>query len=80
MPRRRRRAKPGAQAGKEEPECRCGKAIYRTQAAAIGVALRASKRSGQALRIYRCPERPGWHLTKKRRWHDGPGPRPDEPP
>jgi hypothetical protein len=43
----------------------CGKRSYRTQSSAIGVALRCSRARGIGLRIYRCPHRYAWHLTKR---------------
>jgi hypothetical protein len=43
------------------------KATYATYNHALGVLLRASKKSGDALRIYRCHECDGFHLTKQRR-------------
>jgi hypothetical protein len=49
------------------------KATYRTYNQALGVLLRASKKSGDALRIYKCAECNGFHLTKQRR-----GPRPNK--
>lgn len=57
--------------GSSGPPCVCGKTVFATQAAAVGAALRASRRSGDALRVYRCPENDAaWHLTKKPRWND----------
>lgn len=43
------------------------KATYSTYGQALGVLLRASKKSGDALRIYRCHECAGYHLTSERR-------------
>lgn len=50
----------------------------------MSAALRSSRRSGgRPLRVYECPECRGWHLTKRRTWHD-PKPKaaqkPDNPP
>lgn len=56
----------------------CGKNRFATETEAIRIALRASRRSGLALRVYRC-ERcgGGWHMTKKRVWKGDP-PRNDD--
>lgn len=43
------------------------KATYTTYGQALGVLLRASKKTGDALRIYRCHECQGFHLTSERR-------------
>lgn len=48
----------------------CGKKSYPTERAAISIALRASKRSGTALRVYRCARCRAFHLTKKKQWLD----------
>lgn len=39
------------------------KRAYPTQRVAIRAALRASRRSGDRLRVYRCDQCPHWHLT-----------------
>lgn len=41
------------------------KATYTTYNHALGVLLRASRKSGDALRIYACTECHGFHLTKE---------------
>ena len=46
----------------------CGKGRYPTERAAIKIALRSSLRSGTALRVYRCPDCHGWHLTSRKSW------------
>lgn len=46
----------------------CGKARYATERQAIRVAMSSSRRSGLPLRVYRCPECKGWHLTKRPTW------------
>jgi hypothetical protein len=43
------------------------KATYTNWNQALGVALRASKKTGAALRIYHCNECHGFHLTSERR-------------
>ncbi|GAA1537106.1 hypothetical protein GCM10009788_44690 [Nocardioides humi] len=43
----------------------CGKNRYASQREAIRNALAASRKSGYALRVYRCSKCKGWHLTKK---------------
>lgn len=45
----------------------CGKRRHTTQLAAIASALRCSARRGTPLRVYRCPNCGGWHLTSKTR-------------
>lgn len=52
----------------DQSDTQCQKRGYPTQAAAIGVGLRASRKTGAALRVYRCPACGAWHLTKRRRW------------
>lgn len=50
----------------------CGKTRYTHEKAAIRAAMGASRRSGLGLRVYRCPDCRGWHLTKKKSWVDAP--------
>lgn len=82
MAKRGGRPRPAVGKAADQPvECGCGKTLFRTQAAAIGAALRASRRSGDALRVYPCPGGTGgWHLTKKRRWYPAPDSTADPPP
>jgi hypothetical protein len=48
--------------------CGCtGKRLYRSYGAAVGGVLGGMRKSGNALRIYRCPNNRGWHLTKQRK-------------
>lgn len=42
----------------------CGKKRRPTQIAAIAAAIRCSRR-GKPLRVYRCPDCGGWHLTSR---------------
>jgi hypothetical protein len=44
--------------------CVTGKRRHLNQGAAIGSALRCSRRAGP-LRVYLCPLCAGWHLTSK---------------
>jgi hypothetical protein len=53
-----------------------GKRRYETNRFAIAAALRASRRSGLPLRVYRCSDCGGWHLTKRPEWHPSYGPKP----
>lgn len=41
------------------------KVKYATRGAAIGAAVRASRKRGTALRFYRCPLCRKWHLTSQ---------------
>jgi len=43
----------------------CGKNRYATHREGIRAAMISSRRSGLALRVYRCPKCHGWHLTSK---------------
>lgn len=42
----------------------CGKRRHPNATAAIAAAIRCSKR-GRPLRVYRCPDCGGWHLTSR---------------
>lgn len=48
---------------------------YAVERHAISAVLRAARRSGLPLRVYRCPACHGWHLTKRRTWHPSYGPK-----
>lgn len=43
----------------------CGKHAYASEQSAIRWALIRSKHAGRPLRVYRCPEGNGYHLTKQ---------------
>lgn len=46
--------------------CRyCDKDIYVSFGHAAGAALNASRQRGEALRVYPCPKKRGFHLTKQ---------------
>lgn len=52
----------------------CGKNRYSDEGYAIRNAIASSRRGGLPLRTYRCPDCKGWHLTKRREWHEVPAP------
>jgi hypothetical protein len=58
----------------EQCKCRRGsggpKKAYRSELAAYRMALRSSYAAATGMRVYRCPDGAGWHLTAiKRRRH-----------
>lgn len=56
----------------------CGKVRYTSERTAIRRAIASSRRAGLALRVYRCPDCEGWHLTKKPTWTAAHWPQPVE--
>lgn len=46
-------------------ECSCGKNLYPSYRRAVRVLLGCLRLRGGALRIYRCPDGRGWHLTSQ---------------
>lgn len=46
--------------------CACrGKRLYLSYTAAVRGALHGMRNTGDSLRVYPCPERAGFHLTKQ---------------
>lgn len=56
----------------------CGKVRYTSERTAIRKAIASSRHAGLALRVYRCPDCKGWHLTKKPKWTATHRPQPAE--
>lgn len=50
-----------------------GKHRYPTWSAAVGPAVRSTQRAGRPMRIYRCPDCAGYHLTKRIKWEAATG-------
>jgi hypothetical protein len=46
----------------------CGKRRHINELSAIAAAIRLSGARATPLRVYRCPDCAGWHLTKRRTW------------
>lgn len=59
---------------KKRYSAQCGKNRYSDEGYAIRNAIASSRRGGLPLRTYRCPDCKGWHLTKRREWHEVPAP------
>lgn len=48
----------------------CGKRRCHTHAQAVAYALHLTRRCGHPLRVYRCDQCSGWHVTKRTTWEE----------
>lgn len=49
-------------------KCRCGKTLYKKRKEADVIVKWKLTHKGIHLRVYRCPNEYGWHLTSKAKW------------
>lgn len=64
-----RRARPAPPHHNRKSSCPSRKVRFKSFGEAVAAALRVSRHAGP-LRVYDCPDCPGWHLTRLRDWKD----------